>query len=426
MAHVVIYSMAYRGDVFPYAPIAAELARRNHRVTFLAPAELLPSLAADGVTLVDADAGEMCPSGLDHYGDYCARWGKVASGALLMPLYYRRLTVPRLDPLLDAIENVADGADLLLSHPGAAPIASMPFERRGIPFMVGDLFPMLVRTSDHPPEGLLPFRTGNSKLARHVNDLAWSAGRSPMAKWCFNENQIVIKRRALGLPTDGWHVMNRRLSPTHNMAMVSPRYYPPASDWGEDYPFVGFTHWTRSDDSLPEEVATFLRAGEPPVLVCLGTSAASAAPQVFERVARALDELGLRGLYLTSNESIAQRLDDRAGVWPFVPVGPVLPHVRAVVHAGAHGMNSLVLAAGKPSVVVPVLFDQLWHARRHEQLGTGHHVRGKVTVAKLRNAIAAVLEDDTEPRAQEFAALLAAEDGTARACDEVEVALRAG
>ena len=86
MAHVVIYSMAYRGDVFPYAPIAAELARRNHRVTFLAPAELLPSLTADGVTLVDAEAGEMCPSRPDHYGQYCARWGKVVSGALLMPL----------------------------------------------------------------------------------------------------------------------------------------------------------------------------------------------------------------------------------------------------------------------------------------------------------------------------------------------------
>lgn len=97
MARVVIYSMAYRGDVLPYAPIAAELARRGHHVTFVAPSELLPSLAADGVTLADADAGEMCPSGLDHYGDYCARWGKVASGAPLMPLYYRRLTVPRLD-----------------------------------------------------------------------------------------------------------------------------------------------------------------------------------------------------------------------------------------------------------------------------------------------------------------------------------------
>lgn len=191
-----------------------------------------------------------------------------------MPLYYCRLTVPRLDPLLDAIENVADGADLLVSHPGAAPIASMPFERRGIPFIVGDLFPMLVRTSDHPHEGLLPFRTGNSKLARRANSLAWNAGRSPMAKWCFDEKRIVSKRRALGLPTDDWHVMDRRLSQGHNMAMVSPHYCPPASDWGEDYPFVGFTHWTRADDELSDDVAEFLHAGDPPVLVCMGTSAA--------------------------------------------------------------------------------------------------------------------------------------------------------
>lgn len=425
MARVVIYSMCYRGDVFPYAPVAAELAQRGHDVTFVAPAELLPSLGADGVTLADADAGEMCPSGLDNYGDYCARWGKVVSGALLMPLYYRRLTVPRLDPLLEAIDDVADGADLLVSHPGAAPIASMPFERRGIPFMVGDLFPMLVRTSDHPPEGLVPFRTGSSKLARRANNLAWSAGRSPMARWCFDEKRIVAKRRALGLPTDGWHVMDRRLSPEHNMAMVSPRYYPPASDWGEEYPFVGFTQWTRADDELPADVAAFLRSGDVPVLVCLGTSAASAAPEVFDRAAAALDELGLRGMYLTSNDSVAERLRDRAGVWPFVPVGPVLPHVRAVVHSGAHGMNSLVLAAGKPSVVVPVLFDQLWHARRHQQLGTGRHVRGRVTVAKLRAAIETTLTDDTEARSREFAALLATEDGANRACDRIEAVLRA-
>ncbi|MBK5288418.1 MAG: glycosyltransferase family 1 protein [Acidimicrobiia bacterium] len=426
MSRIVVYSMCYRGDVFPYAPVAAELARRGHDVTFLAPAELLPSLEAEGVTLADADAGEMCPSGLDRYGEYCARWGKVASGALLMPLYYRRLTVPRLDPLLDAIDAVADGADLLLTHPGAAPIASMPFERRGIPFMVGDLFPMLVRTSDHPPEGLVPFRTGTSKLARRANDLAWNAGRSPMAKWCFDEKRIVAKRQALGLPIDGWHVMDGRLSPSHNMAMVSPHYYPPASDWGEEYPFVGFTHWTRADDELPPDVAEFLRAGDPPVLVCLGTSAASAAPEVFDHAAHALDELGLRGMYLASNDAIAARLGDRPGVWPFVPVGPVLPHVRAVVHAGAHGMNSLVLAAGTPSVVVPVLFDQLWHARRHTQLGTGRHVRGRVTVSKLRTAIEAVLADDTEARAREFASLLAAEDGTNHACDRIEAVLHAG
>ena len=179
VARIVIYAICYRGDVFPYAPVAAELARRGHDVTFVAPAELLPQLAADGVRLADADAGEMTPSALDRYGDYCARWGKVASGAMLMPLYYRRLTVPRLDPLLAAIEPVAEGADLLVSHPGAAPIAAMPFERRGIPFMVGDLFPMLTRTSDHPPEGLVPFRTGTSTVARRAERARVAGRREP-------------------------------------------------------------------------------------------------------------------------------------------------------------------------------------------------------------------------------------------------------
>jgi UDP:flavonoid glycosyltransferase YjiC (YdhE family) len=145
---------------------------------------------------------------------------------------------------------------------------------------------------------------------------------------------------------------------------------------------------------------------------------------VFDQAAQALDELGLRGIFLASNAAIAARLGDRPGVWPFVPVGPVLPHVRAVIHAGAHGMNSLVLAAGKPSVVVPVLFDQLWHARRHEQLGTGRRVRGRVSAGKLRAAIAAVLADETAERARAFGAVLAAEDGVTAACDHVDAVLR--
>ena len=420
MARIVVYSIAYRGDILPYAPIAAELARRGHTVTFVAPEEVHPLLVADGVTLVDADAGEMTPSGLDRYGDYCARWGRVASGAMLMPLYYRRLTVPRVRELVAAVDAVTDGADLLVTHPGATPIASIPFEQRGIPFMAADLFPMLTRTSDHPPPGLVPFRTGTSAVARRGNDAAWNLGRSPLAKWCLDEKALIADRRARGLDTDGWHVMDRRLSPTFNIALVSPHYYPPASDWGDEYPFVGFTPWTAADDPLPQAVTDFLAAGEPPVLVCLGTCAASAAPQVFDLAAQALDDLGLRGLYLASTPAIGARLGNRPGVWPFVPVGPVLPHVRAVVQAGAHGMNSLVLAAGKPSVIVPALFDQLWHAKRHEELGTGHRVRGRPTVAKLRSAIQAALTETMTERAQDFAARLATENGTRAACNEIE------
>jgi hypothetical protein len=245
VARVALYAIAYRGDVLPYAPIAAELARRGHDVTFLAPAELHPLLAAPGVRLVDADAGEMTPSGLDAYGDYCARWGKVASGAMLMPLYYRRLTVPRVDALLAAVDAVADDVDLLVSHPGATVIASMPFERRGVPWIVGDLFPMLTPTADRPPEGLLPFSLGGSRAARAVHRGAWRAAGSAPARWALAERDLVATRGRLGLPTDGWHVFDHRLGAHGNLALVSPAYFPPASDWdAAEYPFVGFTAWT--------------------------------------------------------------------------------------------------------------------------------------------------------------------------------------
>ena len=63
------------------------------------------------------------------------------------------------------------------------------------------------------------------------------------------------------------------------------------------------------------------------------------------------------------------------GAWPFVPLAPLLPRSRGIVHSGAHGTNALALAAGVPSVVIPCLFDQLWHARRQAELGTGVWVR---------------------------------------------------
>ena len=94
-----------------------------------------------------------------------------------------------------------------------------------------------------------------------------------------------------------------------------------------------------------------LNAGDAPVLVTLGTSAAAGDPQVFARVARALDALGLRGLYLTSNDANGSELRGRPGVWPYLPLEAILPRVRGVVHSGSHGTNALVLAAGKPSVI---------------------------------------------------------------------------
>ena len=170
----------------------------------------------------------------------------------------------------------------------------------------------------------------------------------------------------------------------------------------------------------------FLAAGPPPVVVTLGTSGASARPKVFEQVATVLDNLGARGVFLTSNAAATEQVrnagvDLRHGVWPFVPLAPLLRHARGLVQSGAHGTNALALEAGIPSAIVPCMFDQLWHARRQQTLGSGVWVRRN---RDLAGALRQLLTDEAlRERARELGAKIGAEDGTAAACDEIEAFL---
>jgi len=83
--------------------------------------------------------------------------------------------------------------------------------------------------------------------------------------------------------------------------------------------------WEPPESPLPPEVSTYLDAGDAPVLVTLGTSAATNAGHVFDRVADALDRVGARALFLVGDRSnIAGRLADREGAWPFAPLHHVL------------------------------------------------------------------------------------------------------
>ena len=74
-------------------------------------------------------------------------------GGVLLRLYFGRFTVPHLDALFGAIDAELADADLLVSHPAASIVGAMSCERHGIPWIVGDLFPMLVPTATAPSGG---------------------------------------------------------------------------------------------------------------------------------------------------------------------------------------------------------------------------------------------------------------------------------
>jgi rhamnosyltransferase subunit B len=416
MAKIVVYSMAHRGDVFPYVPIASELARRGHDVRYVVPREFHPMFATEPFRCVHSGT-DFSPVELDEHGAYLARWGMRLSGGMLLRLYFGKFTIPHLDDLFEAVDAELSDADLLFSHPAASLIGAMSCERRGVPWIVGDLFPMLIPTARNPPMGM-------PELGPRGNSAMWRLGQSKLTHPLTSHRGFVGFRARLGLSTDrDWNVVSARLSPHRNLGLASKRYVEPADDWPSNYTMTGFTSWNASESvELDDAVRRFLDDGPPPVVVTLGTSGASARPEFFEQVAAALDDHGARGVFLTSNATVTDRVRHRIaghhGVWAYVPLSLLLPHTAGIVQSGAHGTNALVLEAGVPSVIMPCLFDQLWHANRQEALGTGIAVRRP---RELQPAIARLLTDDAlSNRAAEFGVHLAAEHGARHAVDEIE------
>ncbi len=411
--------MGYRGDVFPFVPIASALVRRGHEVVFVVPREFHDLFSAEPFRCVHSGT-DFGPKLLDQYGAYVARWGKRLGGLMLMRLYFGRLTIPEFDRLFEAVDQQLAEADLLVSHPASSMVASMSCERRGLPWVVGDLFPTLVPTVHAPPAGF-------PNLGTRANALLWRMSRSRVLDPVSSGAAFRAQRKRLGLDSEGWNVMDGRLSPYLNLGLVSRHYAKEQADWPTNYRLTGFTDWVGpGQGQLPQPVIEFLDSGEPPLIVTMGTSAASACPGMFARVARVLDRLGSRGLFLTSNDDIANGLraevgSVRHGIWPFAPLLPLLPRSCGIVHSGSHGSNAMALSAGVPSVILPGLFDQQWHAQRQQQLGTGIWVKSP---RRLEAAVRLIIADrEITARARALGRLIVEENGIHNAADAIETVL---
>lgn len=412
---IVFYSMAYRGDVYPYVPIASELARRGHDVVYVVPREYHRSFASEPFRCAHSGT-DFAATALDEHGPYVDRWGNKLGGAFLLRLYFGVFTIPHLDELYRAIDAEVRDADLLFSHPAASIIGQMTAEIHDVPVLVGDLFPMLL-PSEHAPLAGMPY------LGRRGNRIAIRLITSRLTDRLTYAREFRRYRAGLGLATDGWNVIDGRLSPISNLGLVPPAYVERQPDWPDNYRLVGFTPWAGPDGGrLDHDVEHFLDRGPPPVIVTLGTSAATARPELFDAAIQVLDRAGQRGLFLTSNANLAARVE-RANkgthlVRPFLPLATALTRASAIVHSGAHGTNSLALLAGVPSVVVPCIFDQVVHARLQQARGTGIWVRKH---RALDAALAAILDPSRgyAERARQFATTIA-DDGVAAAADEAE------
>jgi sterol 3beta-glucosyltransferase len=367
VARIVFTSGAYLGDVAPFVEPANRLAACGHEVTFVLPVGFHPLLADEAFDVVPYPL-DFSPSGMgsDPMHERLLRHPR-ANQVRLARYWMRRGFVDGPDITREALLHVLDGADVLVTHPTLGS-ASVPVARHlGVPVVVGQLFPMMMPTSAWAP----PTGARNLDLRRPINKIAWTSfawGSGPvMYDRTFNRHC-----RALGQEPLHGHSLLAWTRAERTVVLLSRHYFGQEPDDWPGWQLGGFSHWTGPRNrQVDPRVEEYLEEGDAPVLVCLGTSAAAGAAATFATIADGLGRASLRPLMLVGSASNLDLLDGVPGTFEFAPVAEVADRCCAAVVSGAVGTLAAALAAGLPVVVLPQLFDQVWHGRRVEELGVG-------------------------------------------------------
>ena len=403
----------YLGDVAPFLAVARELGRRGHDVVGVFPEGFRP--------LADGEPFEFHPYALDaspsalHADPEHQRIVQhpfrnvMAFGRLLM----ERGLLDDVEGALASLEAGFAGADAVVTHPVFASVAVPVAQSMEIPVVCGHLFPMTIPTESWGP----PAGRRSAPVRGRVARAAWAATEVGSDR-VFAGARINEVRRRLGVAprrgaaTSAWNDADR------TVLLASEHWFGPSpADW-PTHGWGGFTAWAPAGAALEADVLHYLDDGKPPILVTLGTAAASDAADRFRRLRDDLLAIGERPLLLTGTTVELGTLADEPGVFRFAPIELVAPRCSAAVISGALGSLAAVARAGLPTVVHPQLFDQVWNAGQAERLGIGLHSR---SVKRVAAAVRRVLDDpDVERRARVLAQAMDGEDGASACADMVE------
>lgn len=157
--------------------------------------------------------------------------------------------------------------------------------------------------------------------------------------------------------------------------------------------FVRAGHLGTTASALPPELEAFLAEGEPPVVIALGSIFSLGSADLVADAADACVDVGRRCV-IVGRAPDARALPPGVLVVPYATYELLFPRAAAVVIHGGAGTTGEALRSGRPSVVVPLAFDQFGMAWHVDRLGTGVRVPKRArTRATLASALRRACED---------------------------------
>lgn len=410
-----------RGDVQPFAALAAALTGAGHEVLLAAPtssaavaepfcAKVFP--LDDGTNKLVGDRAAWEAVERNFRGLRGKRLG-------LRLLRQNRVAMRRVFGDLAALaRTVAEAGDVdLVVHQVNVPGHAIA-ELLGVPAVPVCLQPFWVPTPSLP-DPLFPYR-----LPAAFNRASYASTRTFVRALTGNPGRF--RRAGLGLPRrrfahdplrwpDGTRAPVLQAFSRH---VLPPRAWYPEPVHTPGFFFLPPTRWTP-----PADLAGFLAAGEPPVYLGFGSMVGSDPARTGRLVAAALRATGVRAIVALGRGGIRpEGLGRTAFCLTEAPHDWLFPRTAAIVHHGGAGTTGAALAAGRPQVVCPFMFDQPFFGRRLFALGVAPPPQPlrELTADGLARAIGAAVEGTVPNRAKELGELVRAEDGTGHAVKVLE------
>lgn len=381
--HFVVVTIGSAGDLFPFMAMALALRAAGHRVSFLAPEQHAPYVAASGLDFTGLPADEA----VLHDPDL---WHPTRGFGVVW-----RATRPGMARIVSFVDALpADEKPVLLVHPLALPEADLCRARRpGLRVAAAYLAPQNLPTV-HDPLLVGPWRVPS-----------WVPFAARRALWRWGARTFVdpvalpdvnTARAARGL-----RPMASLLTDLFGLADLSltlfPEWFAPTQpDWPQPLVRAGFPLFDpKPDAALSAELLRFLDGGPAPVAFTHGTGNFQAGAY-FRDACAAVQTRGLRAILLTPQRDQVPAALPPSVLWQdYVPLRRLLPHVAALAHHGGIGTTAEALRAGIPQLVVPLAHDQFDNAARVTALGVGVSLRAdRVNAARLADKLTQLTDND--------------------------------
>lgn len=407
---VLLTSHGSTGDIYPFIALGAELNKQGHEVSFATAPLFEDEIVKAGLRFVflPPDWGQ------SQFNDAMLQLTKARTTIQTLQIIYRH-TLPFVDDVVRILEREIQQTDVVVSS-YLFPHYRIIAERFNCPFAIITFCHNVIPSDGAPPPhplAKIPFPKFLRKYWVRAN---WKVSNKVVDSAI---NRVIGKSlKKVGIP----QIKDFLIQPADlSMVSVSKSLFQPDYRFSNKFQFVGYMRW--QSESKPEtllKLKEFFKDGPVPVL----TFGSVTFKNKDEIISRFIEN------WPKGKKIVIQRgwvdMDISDDLDYICPIGSVahddlFPLASVVIHHGGAGTTSTALHAGVPQIIIPHIGDQPFWSREVKKLGAGKRLGRRNWPEDLPDKVEKIEQNQKmKARCEEIAAVLAEENGPARATELLE------